>query len=139
MLISYPTEAKDIEDGKIVADLTIEGDGNAGLMARWQSADTGEWSLYYCWIDNTSHFSCGKDVADAATEIASGQNNAIKKNAANHLSLTVTGNSAVFMVNNRKMVSFTDEDLTSGAFGVIADSADNTVTARYDRLVVTQP
>lgn len=132
----YPDESVDLADAVIAAEVLPEGNGLAGLMARF-SENGDQRSMYVCWINNEGKAGCSKDVNNTWSIILQPQSSpAIKPGAYNILALAVKGNTLVFAVNDTEIGRVTDDSLTSGAWGVYVENFDSAFRAHYNEIAV---
>ncbi len=135
-LFLNPDEAAELGDGAIASQLRPEGTGLAGIMARYsENGDTR--SMYVCWISNSGKFACSKDVNNNWTVIVQPQASAaIKPNENNKLVLAAIGNEFSFQINDEEVASFKDDALTSGAWGVYAETTPGKFKVHYDHIAI---
>jgi hypothetical protein len=135
-LFLSPDESASLGDGAIAVQLRPEGDGLAGVMIR--STENGDKrSMYVCWISNTGKFACSKDVDNSWTVLVKPQaSDAIKPNENNKLVLAAVGNEFSFQINDQEVATFTDDSLSSGAWGVYAETTPGNFKAHYDHIAV---
>ena len=132
----YPDEAVDLADAVIAAEVQPEGNGLAGLMARF-SENGDQRSMYVCWINNEGKAGCSKDINNTWSVILQPQvSPAIKPDAYNILVLAVEGNTLIFAVNDTEIGRITDDALSSGAWGVYVENFDSAFRAHYDEIAV---
>jgi peptidyl-prolyl cis-trans isomerase B (cyclophilin B) len=137
-LISYPTEARDLADGSIQARLRIAGtSGRAGVFARFEQTDGGEWSMYFCGLDNTGGWSCSKQVEDQSMSLGKGQPATSSADENNEITLSVVGRQFSFQVNGEEVLRVNDGTLARGIWGVWASADDAPVAASFDRVTIS--
>lgn len=135
-LFLHPDESAGFADGAIAAQVQAEGDGLAGIMARYSEAD-GKRSMYVCWINNERKFACSKDVDNNWTVMVKPQtHDAIQLDTKNKIVLAVVGNEFSFQVNDQELASFTDDSLATGAWGVYAETTPGNFKAHYDHIAI---
>lgn len=135
-LFLHPDESADFADGAIAAQVQAEGDGLAGIMARYSEAD-GKRSMYVCWINNERKFACSKDVDNNWTVMVKPQTHeAIQPDTNNKIVLAVVGNEFSFQVNDQELASFTDDSLATGAWGVYAETTPGNFKVHYDHIAI---
>jgi S1-C subfamily serine protease len=136
------TETTKLSDGVVAADVKPEGDGWAGVIGRYISADEGN-TAYYCWIDNASEFGCYRVVKGDWTQIVATQNStAIKPNAVNTITLAVIGSQVVFQINDETVANMADDaPLPAGYWGVAASTIEGVTKfkAHYKEIVIAKP
>lgn len=140
---SYPsgTEAANMPDGGVFAIVQGQGDGVAGVMARYGSSG-GKESMYGCWIKNNSTFACFKMIDGETTNVVEpGESTAIKPDQQNQIGLVAIGNEMLFQINNENVASFTDASLKRGGWGVLASAAANSngFIASFDEIAILKP
>ncbi len=132
----YPDESVELTDGVIAAEVQPEGDGLAGVMARF-SESNDQRSMYVCWISNNGKAGCSKNVNNTWSVIVQPQTSAaVKPNDYNIIALAVKGNMLVFVVNDTEIARITDESLSSGAWGVYVENFDSSFRAHYNEIAV---
>jgi S1-C subfamily serine protease len=135
-LFLHPDESANFANGAIAAQVQPEGDGLAGIMARYSEAD-GKRSMYVCWINNNRKFGCSKDVNNDWTVMVKPQtHDAIQPDTNNKIVLAVVGNEFSFQVNDQELASFTDDALTTGAWGVYAETTPGNFKVHYDHIAI---
>ncbi|HEX6288485.1 MAG TPA: S1C family serine protease [Herpetosiphonaceae bacterium] len=135
-LFLHPDEAADIANGAVAAQIRPEGTGLAGVMARYSEAD-GKRSMYVCWISNERKFACSKDVNNDWTVMVKPQtHDAIQPDTNNKVVLAVVGNEFSFQINDQEVASFTDDSLTTGGWGVYAETTPGNFKAHYDHIAI---
>jgi S1-C subfamily serine protease len=132
----HPNESATLGDGAIAVQVRPEGDGFAGVVARY--AENGDArSMYVCWISNSGQFGCSKDVNNEWTVIVKPQASAtIKPNEYNKVVLAAVGNEFSFEINDEEVATFTDDALTSGGWGVYAETTPGQFKAHYDHIAI---
>jgi hypothetical protein len=137
-IVNYPTAATSLVDGTIRAEVSLEGDGMAGLMARATMNAAGVWSLYACLISSNGDFGCYRELDGEFTEIVPWQpHGAISIDGANLIVLRVAGNALSFEINGAVVATLTDDGLSrGGAFGTFVQGITPGFTARYDRISI---
>jgi S1-C subfamily serine protease len=140
---SYPsgTPAENMPDGGVFALVQAQGDGVAGVMARYAKSGENE-NMYGCWIKNDSTFACFKMIDGAITNLVQpGESTAIKPDESNQIGLVAIGNELLFQINDENVASFTDASLKEGAWGVMASTpkGSNSFIASYDEIAIVRP
>jgi S1-C subfamily serine protease len=137
-LFLNPDEAAEIANGAVAAQVRPEGTGLAGVMARY-SESGDQRSMYVCWINNDAKFGCSKDVNNSWTVVVKPQaHEAIKPNTNNKVVLAAVGNEFSFQVNDQELASFKDDSLTTGAWGVYAETTPGNFKAHYDHVAIAK-
>jgi S1-C subfamily serine protease len=135
-LYSHPSTITALADGSIEAEMLLAGDGLAGVTARHSS--DGRDSHYLCWISNDRTFGCSRRINGTYDIMIWPQpSSAIIPNETNTLRLQAVGNQFVFSINGTS-VSFSDDTLSSGSWGVYAETRSEPFTAHFERIVIGQ-
>ena len=140
-VFSYPDGATNLADGATAARLRIEGDGSAGVMMRRTENADGTTSMYECHVANTQEFSCWKQVNSQWSEIVALQYSAvIIPNDYNTIVIGAVGNQFVLQINDTDVASWTDDSLTSGAWGIFVErnAGGASMKAFYDAVLIVQ-
>ena len=140
-VFSYPEGATDLADGATAARLRVSGDGSAGVMMRRTENADGTVSMYECHISNTQEFSCWKQFNNEWSEIVALQYNAaIIPNDYNTLVVGAVGNEFVLQINDVDVASWTDDSMTTGAWGVFVErnAGGASMTAWYDAVLIVR-
>ncbi|HEY0604276.1 MAG TPA: hypothetical protein VGD58_15255, partial [Herpetosiphonaceae bacterium] len=133
-LYSHPSAVTALSDGSIEAEILLEGNGFAGLTAR-HNAD-GLDNHYLCWIRNDSMYGCSERINGTYYTLVWEQfSSAIKPNEVNTLKLEATGHQMTFSINGAS-VSFEDETLSSGSWGVYAETRLEPFTVHFERIAI---
>ncbi|MGI8589127.1 MAG: S1C family serine protease [Chloroflexia bacterium] len=139
--VASPTEGSDLADGFIVATVQPHGaGGRAGVAARSSTTNSQD-NTYYCYITQDSKFGCDKEVASNWSNIIKvAASSAITPNAYNKIALVMVGTQLTFQISDQNVAKITDTSLTSGSWGLAADTDDNTAKfeAYYGLAVIGQ-
>lgn len=132
----HPDESASLDNGVIAVHVRPEGNGLAGVMARYTETD-GNRSMYVCWINNEGKFGCSKDVNNNWTVIVKPQvSDAVVPNDYNMVTMAVIGNNIVLQINDQNVATITDDSLTTGAWGVYAENYDDPFDAHYNEIAI---
>jgi hypothetical protein len=110
------------------------------MMRRTENGD-GTFSMYECHFANSQEFSCWKQVNNEWSEIVALQYNAaIVPNDYNTIVVGAVGNEFVLQINDVDVASWTDDSLTTGAWGVFAErnAGGASFKAWYDAVLIVQ-
>jgi S1-C subfamily serine protease len=136
------SENTKLTDGVVAAEVQAEGDGWAGVLGRYISADSGN-TAYYCWINNASEFGCYRINDSEWTQIVATQNSsAIKPNELNTITMAVIGSQLVFQINDETVANMADDaPLPAGYWGVAASTVEGVTSfkAHYNEIVIAKP
>lgn len=142
-VISTPNgdAAADLTDGLIGADIQLQGNGIAGLVAR-DSQSGNSSSAYVCWFSNDKKFGCYKSVNGTTTDVVKEATSAsIAPNKANSVSLIMLGNELSFYINNDRVAQVTDNSIQQGSWGLFASTLPGVKSSKayFDEIVIAKP
>jgi hypothetical protein len=129
-------ELTDLGNGVVLTDVSVAGDGAAGVVARANTDSAGEFWFYVCWVNTRGEAGCHTSVQSHWTELWYAAPGDIPIAAANHLALAMIGSELTFEINGRIAATFTDATTTSGMWGVFAESYSGSVTAAFESLTI---
>jgi serine/threonine-protein kinase len=140
-VFSYPEGATDLSDGAVAVRVRVDGGGSAGVLVRRTENADGTVSMYECHVANTQEFSCWKQVNSEWSEIVPLQySDAIVPNDYNMVVVAAVGNQFALQINEVDVASWTDDSVSSGAWGVFVErnAGAANLTAWYDAVLVVQ-
>jgi hypothetical protein len=132
---SWPTEAERLENGSITARVELEGEGDAGVIARLTQTNR-KTSTYVCWIHTGGTFGCQKSVEGVWHDILSGQSTTIKPGKLLTIQLKAVGDALEFRINGKLVGSFSDDTLAEGKWGVVAGADGDHLKASFEEISI---
>jgi hypothetical protein len=127
-----------LADGVVVADVSLAGNGSAGVVGRSLTEADGTFSFYLCWLDTAGAAGCHAMVRGEWVELLTAGDAAIALLEVNRLSLVIIGETLSFSINDQEIGTLTDAALAAGSWGVYADAYEGATTARFDTVVIAQ-
>jgi hypothetical protein len=124
-------------DGVIEAEVTLEGSGFAGLVAR-SSVDAGgnDW-MYSCLFDETGWAGCVASIGSTYQDLFFGAIQDFDVDATQHLRMTVVSDRIELVVNGQVIGAAQHGLVKSGAWGILAESQDEGQTVvTFDNLSI---
>jgi S1-C subfamily serine protease len=136
-IVDYPAHVMQLADGAIGAEVLLEGDGMAGLIARYTLTDEGVSSMYLGLIDSTGQFALYKKVNGEWIALVDFQSHgAVRIGAPNVLVLGVVGGDLIFTINGETVAEVTDGSLGSGAWGIYVGADVSGFKAHFNVIVI---
>lgn len=125
-------------NGSIEADVTLTGTGFGGLVARSSVDAAGDDWMYVCLLDDTGWAGCVASVGDTYQDLFWGEIDGFRPGDTVRLRLTVVEDQIELAVNGNVIGSAQDASVQSGAWGVMAESQDETLmTVAFDNLSIS--
>lgn len=126
--LSWPSETNDWADGGMQVSAKVRGTGLFGIVARYSSSGDNR-NLVGCGIDNTGLVFCTSVVNGENKTILNDTSSAIKPNGVNEIALLAIGQNFTFVVNNKKIKSFTAPDPKHGTWALLLQAPDSSPTS----------
>jgi hypothetical protein len=134
----YTTSNGQAADAFIATDVSITGDGTAGLVARGINVNDQN-SLFLCWIEANTTVGCHKLTAGEWTLIWESEAGAYTLQEVNRLVFTIVGSTLYFDVNGQNLITLEDASLPDpGYWGVYGDSQSGAVSVAFDWVTVAE-
>lgn len=122
----------------VQADITLVGAGFGGLVARSSKDDSGADWLYVCLIDNTGWAGCVATRGGQYADLFWSEVEGYEPGAPQRMRLSVVNDQIELRVNNQMIGSVQDATITSGAWGVYAESQSaGTTTVSFDNFSIS--
>lgn len=135
--IMLPTSIPGVNNGVIDAQVSIEGNGAAGVSIRSRKDPQGTFSGYVCWISEPAGAGCSSNTKDAYSLLFAAPVETVQLQETNLLRVAMIGDKLQFEVNGTVVGQFTDSGFVSGNWGLYAESTSGGVaTATFDDVIV---
>lgn len=136
---TWSDETSDWTDGYISATLTIKGNGYGGLVARLDKENDADTNVV-CMISNGGRYGCYTEANGEIGVINEATSSDIKRNGENTIGLLAVGSDFVFYINGEATESFSNEDVTEGAWGAYVETPEDTTTvAQFSHILFMGP
>lgn len=136
-LSSVPDPAIDLANGGVALDVTLTGDGSAGIVARSAKRADGSAVLYACWLNTQGAAGCATYASNAWNELFKLDPEAVPPRDVNRLIVVMVNDQLVFQANDVVVGQARSDASASGGWGMYADSATGTTTASFAQIVIS--
>jgi hypothetical protein len=133
-----PDPPIDVANGGVALDVSITGNGAAGIVGRLATQADGSYVLLACWLNTQGAAGCHVNVSDTWTELFSVAEGTIAVQDVNRLIMVAVGDQVAFQVGDTLIGQAQTSASASGGWGMYAaSSADSTLTAAFTQIVIS--
>ena len=132
-----PDPPLDVGNGGAAVDVSIAGDGAAGMVGRLALQSGGAFTLLVCWLNANGSAGCHANDSNTWTELFSVAPGTIAVRDVNRLVMVAVGDQLLFQANDTIIGQVQLAAPGSGNWGMYVASSTGAVTAAYKQIVIS--